>query len=279
MPNDLRDTWNTIATMWDHWAPPLRPNVEDISILESSLGVWSSDGYAPIDGYAQAVLLGVTPEIATMNFSTPTNLLAIDRSEAMIQHVWPGDISNQRTAVRGDWINYHIENKSKNIVLADGSLLFFNPDGVSRLATKVSLMLDSKGIFLARCFVMPERRETVTTILHDVRDGYSDGYHINFHEFKFRVAMALQRSFEEGVSQDDVWKAVQMILRVSPNNGFPPADVATIDVYKGKTARHHFPTVSELTTILNTRFSTVTVVKPTYQFGECCQTFIAQSPR
>jgi len=279
MPNDLQDTWNAIATMWDHWAPPLRPNIEDTTILEDSLGVWSSDGYAPVDGYAQAVLLGVTPEIATMNFPTPTNLLAIDKSEAMIQYVWPGDIPNQRTAVHGDWFNYYIVNRSKDIVLADGSLVFFNPEGVSRLVTRVSLALDNNGIFLTRCFVMPERRETVTTILHDVHDGYSDGYHINFHEFKFRVAMALQRSFEEGVSQDDVWKAVQMILKASPHNGFSPADVATIDVYRGKTAKHHFPTVSELTAILNTRFSAVTVVKPTYQFGECCQTFIAQAPR
>lgn len=278
MTNDLQDTWNTIATMWNRWAPPLRPSAEDITIMENAVSTWqqgkSFDGYGQ-DGYVQAVLLGVTPEIATMNFFIPTNLLAIDISPDMIKYVWPGDVLHQRQAVEGDWLTYTIKPGSKNMVLADGSLVFFSPDKMDQILTKITQSLSSDGIFIARCFVMPSTPESFATVMREAQNGNIS----NFHEFKFRLAMSLQNGFSGGVSQGSIWRSIQTVLKVAPNNEYSNDDLSTGDLYKNKSSKHHYPTVAELTDLLNTHFSSVQVITPTYQFGQCCPTFIAQGPR
>lgn len=276
MPNNLQDTWNDIATKWSHWGPPLRPCLEDIQIMESALATWKTDGYADsVDGYAEAVLLGVTPEIANMNFPLPTDLLAIDKASGMISHVWTGD-TDHKHAVQGDWLTYNISPHTKDIVLADGSLVFFSPYKLEQLAIKVSEILKKDGIFVVRAFTMPSKKETITTVLADVRDGYIP----NFHEFKFRLAMALQHNFATGISQDEIWRAMQVVVKSTPHNGYSVNDLATGDVYRGKSAKHYFPTPEELRAILEERFTSVKIVFPTsYDFGPCCPTFIVQGPR
>lgn len=273
MPNNLNDTWNEIAKKWNQWKPPLRPCPEDTEIMKNALIAWQGDGYAP-DGYSKAILLGVTPEIANMQFPITTDLLAIERAQNMIDLVWPGD-TEYRHAKQGDWFTYSVQPSSQDIVLADGSLVFFNPDRIEHLLFIITSMLKKDGIFVARCFVMPEHKETISTILQDTRLRVLN----NFHEFKFRLAMALQKTFENGISQDDVWKSMQTILNVTPNNEFSKEDIETGNFYKGKFAKHYFPTIAELTTILNKFFKSVQVITPTYQFGACCPTIVAKLKR
>ena len=54
-----------------------------------------------------------------------------------------------------------------------------------------------------RCFVLPEDREDVETVLADLAVGRTGG----FHAFKWRLAMALQPDPQRGVVLADVWES------------------------------------------------------------------------
>ena len=70
----MQPTTDSLALQARHWnllGPPLRPSRDDVAILE---GVVQSLHTAP-----RVLLLGVTPELATLAWPAGTELVAVDR--------------------------------------------------------------------------------------------------------------------------------------------------------------------------------------------------------
>lgn len=98
--------WDLLANQFQHQQSPLRPCAEDIGIIHQIIHEWHERHSAP---KPHALLFGVTPEIANLAWPANTFLRAFEKSQAMIDVVWPGDIPNQRQAVCGDWFDAIVE--------------------------------------------------------------------------------------------------------------------------------------------------------------------------
>jgi len=69
---------------------PLRPSRQDIDLLQRFV---AEKHDLAACASPRVVLLGVTPEIATMRWPPETCLLAVDRHLGMIENIWPGNES------------------------------------------------------------------------------------------------------------------------------------------------------------------------------------------
>lgn len=273
MTNDLCQTWNDIAAHWNDWGPPLRPCAEDLRIECQALAHWHR---ANPTEKVEAFLFGVTPEIAAMSWPFPVDLLAMDQSARMLQVVWPGDIPGVRRAVVGNWLDPGLAPRSRDIVIGDGGLGFYDyPGGQRRVLLALRNLLRPGGLFVYRLFAQQERRETLDEVLracHARRIG-------NFHVFKWRLAMAMQPDSRVGVRQDDIWRACMaagLELAELPQPGWSPQAISTIRFYQGKETRLYFPTLAEFHGLLAETFDHVEVRFPTYELGERCPILMAR---
>src|SRR6188768_3068242 len=96
--------WDAHAARWRLIGAPLRPAAEDLEYLRASVGRLGSASAPAEPALARsALLLGVTPEIAELAWQPPHRLVAVDKSEGMVNAVWPGDTPTRR-AIVGDWL-------------------------------------------------------------------------------------------------------------------------------------------------------------------------------
>ena len=80
--------WEELARKWDRYGPPICPDHSDVAHYRAGIA----------GAEAHVLLLGVTPQLAGLG----TRLTALDGSQAMIDHVWPGNTPGRR-AILGDW--------------------------------------------------------------------------------------------------------------------------------------------------------------------------------
>ena len=162
--------WEHQWLWWDRLGPPLRPSSEDVTLLEQMLEEERAKRARPLG----AVMLGVTPEIASMRWPAGTRLLAVDRSQGMIDHVWPSQPFAGAEVVRGDWTELPLAAGACDVVVADAcfSQVGF-PLGYERLARELARVLAPGGVFVMRAFVQLEPPESLVRILPadgEVRD-------------------------------------------------------------------------------------------------------------
>lgn len=267
MKTDLRKTWNDVADRWDAWGPPLRPCAEDLRLMHGALDRWLTEN--PIDTL-RVFLCGVTPEIVTMRWPHAIDLTAMDQAESMIRLVWPGDIPGVRRAVVGNWLATGLPPASFDLVINDGGFGFFEyPVGLAALLKEMRRLLKPNGIFICRDFAQVNSRESTSHVLAAARRGEIS----NFHIFKWRLAMSLQPSTEQGIRQGDIWQAWSDAA-IDPENlpqpGWSARAVSTIDLYRGKQSCFHFATIDEFRIILEEKFQQIEVQYPSYELGERC---------
>ena len=260
--------WERYALDWDLLGPPLRPSPEDVAIYERAV--------AGLGRRPQALLLGVTPEIAAMQWPPGTRLVAIDRSAAMIAHVWPARGREHGAAVRGDWLNLPLAAASQDIVIGDSPLHQGYPHEQRAALASFRRVLSPEGLFVVRYFCAPDRPETPAAVFADLLGGRIG----SFHAFKWRLAMALQRTAGEGVAWGAIWEAWHAEVRdpeaLMRALGWPAAQLRTIDVYRGATARISFPTYAEAQALLGEAFAPLQKIVPRYELGERCPIVIAR---
>src|SRR3954463_7015040 len=122
MNDTLRKTWDHVAHKWQHYASPLRPHTDDLRIMRGMLQRWHARRAIE---KPNVFMCGVTPEIATMDWPFPIDLLAMDQAASMVQIVWPGDVPGVRRAVVGNWMQNGLAAASQDIVIGDGGFGFF----------------------------------------------------------------------------------------------------------------------------------------------------------
>jgi len=262
--------WNKHAQQWHCVKAPLRPCGEDIALIERVLAARFPDRSS-----LDALLLGLTPELASNDWVPTLRLMAVDNTPAMIRGVWPGDDA-RRKAVCGNWLQLPLRDESMDLALIDGGLPAIDFPGAHRqLAAQLRRVLKSGGLFLARIFARPDRSESVDDVLGALQARKIG----NFHVFKWRLAMALQgENATTGVRVQDVWRTCRKDVgdhaRLAALTGWPVDEIRTIDAYRDSPARYHFPSVSEMIGALDVGLACLEQLRATYELAERCPTLV-----
>lgn len=264
--------WNEVAEQFRQVGPPLRPCQEDIRLIEAVVA--ARHGRSSCNGL-NALLCGVTPEIADMAWPVGTQLLAVDQSEAMVRYFWPGDIDGRRRAEVGNWLALAQPDGWFDVVVGDGYFSCMSyPDGYRALAASIHRVLKDQGTLIVRFFVRPEASETLRDVFNDVTAGRIG----SFHAFKWRLAMALQPSSQEGVRLHDIWKTwfnagIDKSALIA-KTGWLEEAIKTIEFYHGQEPRWSFPTLTEVRAILLESFEELAIYVAGYELAERCPTMV-----
>jgi hypothetical protein len=264
----VKNYWDSLAHQFQHQGPPLRPCAEDIQIMRGLIHEWSSQHPR---SRTNALLLGVTPEIAALSWPAGTRLLAVEKSQPMIDIVWPGDIPNQRQVICENWFDLRNQQGAFDIAIGDGFLTSMAyPDQSVQMSRQVSQWLKSDGLLILRAFVRPEKKETLEEILADLTANAVP----TFDTLKWRLAMAIQKDTARGIAVADIHRAWVDIETKYPHlperAGWPRANVNTIKLYDGRPDIYAFPTVNELNQALSVHLEQVSETFPKYHFGNSC---------
>ncbi|MHC4711919.1 MAG: hypothetical protein ACYTAN_01435 [Planctomycetota bacterium] len=267
---DRAGQWPEVARKWRLLGPPLRPSPEDVRFCEDAAREWIRHRGAP-----RVLLLGVTPELYHLPWPEGTDLLAVDRTRAMIEAVWPGP---REAALCEDWLEMNLPGGSRDIVLCDGGLnLLAYPGEQRRLAGILRGVLSGEGLFIFRLFVPPAGRESTDMILKELLAGEIP----NLNILKLRLWAALQNSPMEGVELDTVWRAIHAaapdLEGLASRIDWPLENTLAINAYRGSTARYYLGTVDDVTGLFcgdPGGFEVLRVCMPSYEGGERCPTVV-----
>ena len=271
MPNepDAQTYWQQLAAAYSSVGPPLMPSPEDTGLMRAAFEHFTSGSRR-----RHALLLGVTPSLANIELDDGWSLTAVDKSFAMVRGVWPGDIISRRRAFCGDWARLPLEDASCNIVLGDGAMNCVPyPEGARALASSVRRVMSDAAILALRCYIPPEPHETPDDVFRDLMEGSI----ATFHQFKFRILIAMQERTDQGIAVKDVYEAWRRHVdreKLIMRTGWEPRDIDTIEMYKGRDTVHYFPALGEFRTLLGEFFEEVTLWRPNYVLGECCPTMV-----
>jgi hypothetical protein len=265
--------WNSVAQAWHLYASPLRPCAEDLAAFRRF-----AEAYSPAPSPSAALILGVTPEIATMAWPPGTVVTGADRSAEMVRHVWPGDLPGIRQAQCVDWFSLPAPQRPYDLVIGDGSINTLGfPGELRRLLATLRKLARPGALLILRSFARPPVPES----LNALAEAASAGAAGSFHAFKFRLAMALQSCPEEGVALDAIWqlwRKLEIGIEGLAWRCCWPADVvSTIDLFHGKQVRLSFPTLDELTAALAADgVSLLDRYIPRYEMGERCPILVGR---
>jgi hypothetical protein len=264
--------WDHVAPSFSVLGPPLKPSPEDVQFVEKAVAHWSSSNPGK---RLRALLLGVTAEIATMRWPEESALIAVDNSFAMARTVWPGNIPSKRRAVCGDWLALPQAPASCDVVIGDGSMNCVRyPEGFRALARSVRSVLRPDGALLLRSFVRPTAKDSLEQVFTDLFQGKFP----TVNHFKFQLLMAMQRTTEQGVAVEDVYR--EWVRRTINEDdlvtitGWEKRALRSIELYEGQDVVHTFPTLSELRTVLGEFFHEVSISTPAYLLGDRCPSFV-----
>lgn len=257
--------WSQMPPHWDQVGAPLRPGPEDIGLFHQLVQRWDGNHRQP-----RVLLLGVTPEIYRMGWPEGTDFLAVDRAQAMIEHVWPGP---PEATLQSDWLEMDLPPASRDILFCDGGLnLLAFPDQYQRLAGLLAQILAPGGICIFRLFVPPKERESVEAVLDDLVTGKVP----NLNVLKMRLWSALQDNVLDGIELAEVWRtlhrAVGDLAAFAPTIGWSPEHILAIDAYRDSPARYHLPTAGDLLAIFcaGGAFRVSAFETPSYTLAERC---------
>lgn len=262
--------WDGFAEGYAQLGPPLTPAPEDAALALAAIAEWSAShpGRAP-----RAILLGVTPGMAQLQFPANSWLTAIDQSAPMTRWAWPGNVSGQRSVVRGNWLALPFQDRSCDLVLGDAAMncLRFETS-LPALATEVRRVLEPEGLFILRCFAHPPVKEDPAAVVRELHR------HPSFHHFKLRLMMALQPSAECGMPVHDVYRYWTRCdvdrASLAAQTGWSRESIDTIELHRGPNTVHTFPTLAEFQAVLSKFFSEISVSTPSYFLGESCPTLV-----
>jgi hypothetical protein len=112
----VSDIWKNAHSIKHRGGFPLRPPQECITIFEQTVRDHIGEFNAPY----KLMLLGVTPELATLPWPQNVSLDAIDKSQEMIDLVWEENQHIKSTIHKGDWQSMPFTSNSFHCVFGDG---------------------------------------------------------------------------------------------------------------------------------------------------------------
>ncbi len=271
-PKTFADVWVDRSLQWPKLGPPLRPAPQDVDFCRRAVADAFGETATPA---SRALLLGVTPEVATMPWPEGSGLLALDSSAAMIRNVWPhGSVTNATVAL-GDWTRMPVRDEAYDIAIGDGSLGSLTyPEPLLTFIRELRRVLRDGGTLVTRVFARPESPDSVAAIFEDVLSGRSR----NFNLFRWRLAMALHGDLAAGTRYGDVWDAwhdhVADPHALASELGWDPHVLQIMEGYKGAEFRTIFPTIRELRELLAEWFEPTACFVPEYEDGDRYPTLV-----
>jgi SAM-dependent methyltransferase len=229
-------------------------------------------------GAPSLVVLGVTPELCGLDLPAGGRVVAVDRSTDMIAAIWPGRLRDGDEAVCADWRSLPLASDSADVVLLDGGLSALPyPEGYDSANREIARVLRAGGRGVVRCFVSPDRRET----LDDVFAALDRREVANFHALKWRVAMAVERDAATGVAVGGVYDALAAVWHdldaLAARTGWAVEEVRTVEAYRGVSTRYTFPSRAEYeASFERAGLRVVGVTTPGYALGERCPTYVLE---
>ncbi len=267
---DVSTHWRGFADQWALFGSPLRPCEDDLRIFEELLS--SGAGIPGANPRKRAWLLGVTREIAAARWLGDIDFVAAERVQAMIDSAWPGN-TGHRWAIRADWLNAPFSDESFDLVIGDGCLTVVGYlDGLAALLASVHRCLRRDGQLMLRLFCRPDVAETPEEVMTALRAGEIG----SIHAFKWRLAMAVQGAAgAHDVGLHDawtVWDEPRWNARtVAEGLGWSPAQVGTIEFWRGSSARYVFMRFDEAVGHLHRAgFDLVVARTGSYELAERC---------
>lgn len=262
--------WRGIAGQWALLGSPLRPCDEDIRIFEELLSFPA--GIPRATHETLAWLLGVTAEIAAARWMGDIDVVAAERVQAMIDSAWPGNTA-RRWVIRADWLHAPFPDESFDLVVGDGCLTVLSyPEGLTALLASVHRCLRADGRLMLRLFCLPDAAETPEAVMAALRAGEVG----SLHAFKWRLAMAVQGAAgAHDVCPHEAWMVWNeprwSARKVAEGLGWSPAQIGTIEYWRGSTARYVFMRFDQATEHLRRAgFDLVAVRNGSYELAERC---------
>jgi SAM-dependent methyltransferase len=218
----------------------------------------------------RALLLGVTAEIATMDWPVRTNLVAVDWAEAMIKRVWPvAGLPPYAAVIRADWFDMPLGESSLDFVVGDGCYTALGSlDKADTLNRAVSRVLRPGGRFAIRCFSRSEESLDVDHLF----DELLTGRHTDLGLFHWFLMMALQGEQRDGVRLDKLWRVgherVPHPGEYIERFGWIPEEIANIERYRVLDDSYVYPTIAELKEIAAPDFHIHQCDIPNYPHGQ-----------
>ncbi len=269
--------WGDMTGHWAHIGRPLKPGPEDIAVFERVAAIAAGKA----GGCFDALLLGVTPQIAGCEWPPGTRLTAIDFSVSMIDRLWPAPGAPvNSSAVCANWLTIPMAARSFDFVIGDGchaSLSF--PGDVNTMLREVARVLRPQGTFVMRAFIRPDSPEKLEGIARDLASGRIG----SVHALKWRLFAALCSHSESGTVLSDVWCAWDGMRALAAGFGTRPGwsapELGTIEVYRGKGTHYYFTTLEEIGALLSQHFATLDVFYGKHEFADRCPIMVATLPR
>lgn len=259
--------WRRHARQWSHVGSPLRPCEEDSELYWRAVSDHVGGLAAP-----RALILGVTPELAQLPWPSAGHLTAIDRSPDMIARVWPADdLPCPGEAQCAHWHETGLPDASIDVILGDGALSAL-PSGKAYAGVIAELhrVLRPGGRFALRSFCRPDEQEPIDRVFASLEAGAIG----SMHALKWRIAMALQPSLDDGMMVSAIRDCFNDHLpdraAAAERFGWPIEEVDTIDAYTDSKMTLTFPTLGEITEAVAGRFAVRHVAHPSYELGERC---------
>lgn len=267
--SENKGQWLDVAQFWNQVGTPLRPSIEDVTFMTKIVHEWSRN-----NGSIRALILGVTPELHDLDWPVGTKLMAVDRTQAMIDYVWPG---SSHAVICSNWLDMPLQNASYDIVLCDGGFhLLSHPVDQQRLINKLQRVIAPNGLCLFRLFVPPTTAETPNDVWQDLIALKIP----NLNVLKLRLGMALQQDVTDGVELAKVWDKLWEWSAADFNQlanylNWPIEHLLIINTYRNNKARYHFLcTEGVCEAFCNQGFKWEYIYTPTYTLGERCPTVV-----
>lgn len=261
--------WSRTAANWHRLGSPLRPAAADIDLYQRALRRWRTDRGAPC---ARVLLLGMTQELRAMDWPADTELLACDRSPAMIGTIWPRASFSGRFAapVCADWSALPLRDASRHAAIGDNCAMLLSPGDLRQVIASLARVLDHGAALILRLHMRPDSPESTASIAAEAAAGRIG----SFHAFKWRLAMAVQGASAAGVRLADVWDAFESLfpdrLALSGQTGWSVESIDTIDSYRDVEIRYYYHRLDEFAQALQPTFDIVSTGYPPYELGERC---------
>lgn len=250
-PKDFHRRWPTLQ-------PPLRPAPS----VAASIATLLRDCADPL------LLLGVTPELATMD----RTMIALDWNPDMIALAWPGD-NARRVARLADWKAMPLADASMGGALGDGPVTMLRwPQDVVAVLAELARVVRPGGRVVLRCFATPETPESLEAVCAEaVRGGLS------FHAFKLRFNMACARAGGTvTIASATLYETFAAHFpdrrRLGAQAGWSLDTMAEMDAYAGSAYLHCYPKRSELAGLIGDHWPGVHSVVETFGYpaAELC---------
>jgi SAM-dependent methyltransferase len=265
--------WNALSAGWTV-APPLAPCEDDLAWFSRSVRRACEDLPEP----PHALLFGVTPGLALLDWPVGTQLTAFDWSARMLHEVLPRAGNPAHTvAVLADWRQLPVASRSCDVIVGDGCYTALGDlEGATLMNAEMHRVLRPGSSLCLRCFVRPPRMVGIAEVFADSANG------MNFDLFRWRLAVAVQGD-RWGVPLGEVWQAWDERVPDRPalaaQRGWSLADLQRIERWKGEGARYAFASLAQLRELAAPQFTLLETDIPSYSMGEYFPRIVLQARR